>query len=448
MDDTALALGYAGDMDRDDLRDSLADRLDRVRAVKTLYIGWADGRFLAVTRLEDGYRTQWIASDSGEETTAIRDEAMALVEESTVASDYDPRTRPWFTTAKDAGGPVWSEPYLDYGHATTLVSPAAPVIVDGDLVAVVAADLDLPGLRALLDDLPYGDGAEAFVLSASGEVIAAPADYTATLEAAAAESGSVPTVDDLDLAGVPATLARGESQSSAVDDRLLLDRSLPVTESVDWRVHLTAETSQLSVGLGRVGAALWWVSGLSLVVSLTAAVLAWRVSRSMGTMRVKASTDQLTGLANRHEYQRAGRRMLSQASVRGERVLAVVLDLDDFKAINDLWGHDVGDAALTATGEAIKACVRSDDIAARLGGDEFVVLQRLGRDEDPYAIVERLRVSVQDQLTWLSVHDTPVGVTAGYALSAPGMELRQLVALADTALVSGKRNAKGMVHRG
>lgn len=448
VDDTALFLAYAGDLDRAELTESMAERLSRTTSVRTLYVGWTDGSFLAVSRADGGYRSQWIAAGSNEEITTHYDSEMTLIDESSANSTYDPRARPWFASAQAADGAVWSDPYLDYGKATTLVSPAAAVRVDGRMVAAVAADLDLPALRTILDDLPYGDGAEAFVLSPTLEVIGAPTQYTEQLEQIAAETNRVPTAADLGVDVQTTVLERGESVFTSANDMMVLDRSLPADGSVEWRVHLTADASQLSVGLGRVGTALWWVSGLSLVVSGIAAVVAWNVSHSMGRMRVRASTDQLTGLANRHEYERAGRNMLLQASVRGERVLAVVLDLDGFKSINDALGHDVGDAALAATGEAIKSCVRSEDVAARLGGDEFVVLQQLSPQDNPHAIVERLRETVARQLAWLPVEGVNAGVTVGYALSRSGMDLKQLVALADTALVEGKRSAKGTVHRG
>ncbi|MDN4479472.1 sensor domain-containing diguanylate cyclase [Demequina muriae] len=448
VDDTALFLTYASDLDREALTASMVERLSRADSVRTLYVGWEDGRFLAVSRTEDGYQSQWIEQESASEVVTRYDAQMVLIDQSTLASDYDPRTRPWYVTATSANAGAWTQAYLDYGKHTTLVSPVAAVRTEGSTLGVVAADLDLPTLRSILDDLPYGAGAEAFVLSPSLEVIGAPSRYTERLETLAEESGGVPTAADLGIDVGSAALDPGDALFTRSDSMMVLDQSLPATASVDWRIHLTAETSQLSAGLSRVGSALWWVSGLSIVLSAIAAIVAWNVNHSMRRMRVRASTDQLTGLANRHEYERAGRSMLLQAAIRGERVLAVVLDLDGFKAINDALGHDVGDAALAATGEAIKSCVRAEDVAARLGGDEFVVLQPLGPQDDPHAIVERLRETVARQLAWLPAEGVNAGVTVGYALSRPGMDLKGMVALADAALLEGKRNAKGTVHRG
>ena len=83
--------------------------------------------------------------------------------------------------------------------------------------------------------------------------------------------------------------------------------------------------------------------------------------------------DPLTGLANRYLLLDYLRRVLLQFRTRGGSIALVFLDLDDFKMVNDRFGHDVGDEVLVAVGRRIQGAVRSSDIVARLGGDEFVV---------------------------------------------------------------------------
>ena len=102
--------------------------------------------------------------------------------------------------------------------------------------------------------------------------------------------------------------------------------------------------------------------------------------------------DPLTGLANRYLLLDYLRRVLLQFRTRGGSIALVFLDLDDFKMINDRFGHDVGDEVLIAVGRRIQGAVRSSDIVARLGGDEFVVAH--AASEDPGEIdlvVSRIR---------------------------------------------------------
>jgi diguanylate cyclase (GGDEF)-like protein len=87
-----------------------------------------------------------------------------------------------------------------------------------------------------------------------------------------------------------------------------------------------------------------------------------------------ASHDALTGLLNRRSYELQFDQAVSRARRYGWPFALVLLDLDDFKVLNDRHGHAAGDAALRAVGTELRAALRSGDVAARLGGDEFALL--------------------------------------------------------------------------
>jgi diguanylate cyclase (GGDEF)-like protein len=87
-----------------------------------------------------------------------------------------------------------------------------------------------------------------------------------------------------------------------------------------------------------------------------------------------ASHDALTGLLNRRSYELLLDQAVSRARRYGWPFALVVLDLDDFKVVNDRYGHAAGDAALRAVGVELRAALRGGDVAARLGGDEFALL--------------------------------------------------------------------------
>ncbi|MGI9185037.1 MAG: diguanylate cyclase domain-containing protein [Solirubrobacteraceae bacterium] len=98
----------------------------------------------------------------------------------------------------------------------------------------------------------------------------------------------------------------------------------------------------------------------------------------------QALHDQLTGLANRVQFTSTLRTAVREARDRGSLVTLFYVDLDRFKPVNDGYGHEIGDALLTAVGERLRACTRAGDVVARLGGDEFAVLvtARVGDDLD------------------------------------------------------------------
>ncbi len=91
-------------------------------------------------------------------------------------------------------------------------------------------------------------------------------------------------------------------------------------------------------------------------------------------LRVLSSTDQLTGVYNRRQFERSLLERLSAAERHKHKVALMFIDIDHFKMVNDSLGHDIGDLLLRETAERLKSCLRADDLIARIGGDEFVVI--------------------------------------------------------------------------
>lgn len=157
--------------------------------------------------------------------------------------------------------------------------------------------------------------------------------------------------------------------------------------------------------------------------------------------RKEASLDPLTRIANRRTFDRMCREWLS--SGRSQFVVAL-LDLDDFKRINDTHGHSVGDKVLMAVAQALKTSVRSSDLVARFGGDEFGVLASgvtLRQAEG------RLK-AVAAQLAKASVipdEDHGITVSCGIAEYSAGDTIDSLLHRADQALYDAKRHGKNRV---
>jgi diguanylate cyclase (GGDEF)-like protein len=155
----------------------------------------------------------------------------------------------------------------------------------------------------------------------------------------------------------------------------------------------------------------------------------------------KALYDSLTQLANRSLFHNRLEHVLKS---RREGVCVLLLDIDEFKAVNDSHGHHAGDQLLKAVAERLRACVREGDTAARLGGDEFaLLLDRAGGEPDALAVADRLlgdfdgRIEVAGER--LSVH-----VSLGIAVGVPGSDdPDELLRRADVALYEAKRRGKG-----
>lgn len=157
----------------------------------------------------------------------------------------------------------------------------------------------------------------------------------------------------------------------------------------------------------------------------------------------QAFHDPLTGLANRALFADRVQHALSRCARTGASVAVCILDLDDFKTVNDGLGHGAGDALLAQVARRIRAQVRDADTAARLGGDEFAVLtEDLEHAGGATGIGERLCDAFRAPFD-LDGHEVFVTASVGLATARPGDDGESLVRNADTAMYVAKGRARG-----
>jgi diguanylate cyclase (GGDEF)-like protein len=168
-----------------------------------------------------------------------------------------------------------------------------------------------------------------------------------------------------------------------------------------------------------------------------------RLRRALDAALWAAATDPLTGLTNRHGFDTQASTWL-RAGV--DEALVLLLDLDDFKAINDNLGHQVGDAVLTEIAHRLAAVAAPDGVAARLGGDEFVAV--LPARAEPTSTVTAVRERLAEPMrveAWTFAVWASIGVTVRPAgVLADGADLRLLLSQADAAMYRAKRGRLGV----
>lgn len=170
------------------------------------------------------------------------------------------------------------------------------------------------------------------------------------------------------------------------------------------------------------------------------AAAASRNATTATTLAMAARSDGLTGCLNHAAFQDGLRREVQRAQRTGDLVSVVLLDLDDFKAVNEAEGHLVGDEVLRRVGHALRMVTRPYDIVARYGGDEFAIVATGSGEQEAREIAERALARIAMTLDDLA--DVPgAQATAGVAEHRDGESATALLQRADHALMHGK-------HRG
>lgn len=166
--------------------------------------------------------------------------------------------------------------------------------------------------------------------------------------------------------------------------------------------------------------------------------IALELNRARGELDRLSITDPLTGAYNRRYLER----MLAGEKERAERfsrpIGLLLLDLDDFKRVNDRYGHSIGDRVLVEFAAALESTVRKIDAVIRFGGDEFLVVLLETDAQGVVVASRRAREKVVARLNESGIVDEPLGVSVGVAVRWPGEDLDEKIAEADRDLYADK----------
>jgi len=189
------------------------------------------------------------------------------------------------------------------------------------------------------------------------------------------------------------------------------------------------------------------------------------LDRALRKSEKTAGTDHLTGLPNRGRFNEYSQSLFEQAIENETELTCLMIDVDNFKKVNDQWGHSVGDEVIAFTGELIQAFLREGDICARYGGDEFVIILQDCGTPEAQAVAERLRkhfireanhrvarnvLITNHQSTSINIDSTPnsnLHLSIGIATLRQDQpfDVRHLMRMADEALYRAKNSGRNCV---
>jgi diguanylate cyclase (GGDEF)-like protein len=321
-----------------------------------------------------------------------------------------------------------------HGIARGRLSERVPVRGRDEFALLASAFNDMANqLQARLAELEDERGRLRGAITRFGEALAATHDIGTLLRV-------------IVEAAVEATGAAGARL--VADDGRIVEAGEPDTQGEQLELPLTAGRTTFGK-LTLVGDVFDNEQRMTAGSLASHAAIALENARLHRIVERQALVDGLTGIANRRQCEEALTSEISRAERLGTPMTLVLADLDDFKTVNDLHGHTVGDDVLREFASVLKATVRDSDLAGRWGGEEFMLLLP-GTDATGGAnLADRVRAGLAER-SFLGRNGEVVTVTCsfGVAQHSAGNHERELFAAADRALYRAKREGKNRVETG
>lgn len=454
------------------------------------------GQYVSIARIDDlSYEVGM--RESGTEIWPVYSSGGPWQVGKTVRKEtYDPRTQRWYRLAVNHAREVWYAHPMGAKRNEILITLAKPVYgKDQALLGVASTELSVAGLAQALNARPVSRGGVAFILDRSGHLIASSHGKPVSAGELSKVSFSPGAVAELvqnaraAFASDRSDFARSEAQTKLFDFQSSHGKAQAIAiklheNGLDWTLIAAAPRSDfdeelgqaamrnLAVGLFAMALALLFGylilrRALSDIRRLTAAVKnigrgeafhalniersdeIGQLAKSFQQIERSLRTDKLTSVLNRDS-------LIAQidfhCSVGREvdflRFTILFIDLDGFKQINDLYGHDEGDRVLSEAAQRLQYAVRKEDAVARFGGDEFVVyLHGVAENGAISAICEKIRVSLETPIDLRQGGSVRVGASIGHA-SFPddGVNSDVLLRLADNRMFFDKKMRKSTLQ--
>ncbi len=171
------------------------------------------------------------------------------------------------------------------------------------------------------------------------------------------------------------------------------------------------------------------------------------------SLRYRATHDGLVDLLNRDEFEKEFDSLISttaRSSISTDQAVTslIFIDLDNFKTLNDTYGHQAGDSALVKVGEIIRSAIRKSDVAARFGGDEFMILIQSHSVAQANNVAEKIQAKINEFQESMKEIDTSFGASMGVGYSDnPHVTFEDLLSVADKACYQAKRSGKNKIYQ-
>lgn len=324
----------------------------------------------------------------------------------------------------------------DLAHADALTVFINYRVLDyeGNFIGATGVGINVAAISSMTAEYREKYGRAVYFVDKAGKIVAgAPGGMESTREGEAPKD--IRNIEGLSgIASRVLAVDHGSFQYKRGGKNWLLNVRL--VNELGWRLFVEKDEGAALAGI-RSALEL----NLAICVAITALVLiltGYTINLFQSRLERTATVDGLTGLLNRPALGLLAEQAFRDMKRSGSPLCLILADLDDFKRVNDGFGHQAGDAVLVRSTHAIRACLRESDVACRWGGEEFLLILRSCLLPEALAVAEKIRAAVAST----NAGGPAITVSLGVAERVADEDFDPLVRRADTALYRAKATGR------
>ncbi len=361
--------------------------------------------------------------------------------------DYNPTERSWYIEAANKKGLIVTNSYTDSLTGKTCITIAAPVYQNNKLMGVVGLDIFIDKFSKLFEHLSPDHKTHYYVTDNYGNIIIndeggiGESDLTSALKELSGNLNFSSLIQKQDWNSVLINLNGNIDIEYSNNDRTLgYYWTMPQEK---WKVIAITDPKIYSSEMTRMKVMFYTygIIGIFLLLFIILIIVSINMYIEKIRMKYMLTHDLLTGLPNRQYLEIFFKSEIEKTRESLEYSL-ILIDIDNFKFINDTYGHAVGDEILKSIAGILKSIVPRDGLLARSGGDEFAVLLTNVTIQSAKYFSERLQISICNNPLQIGNQNIDISISTGYTVMDNKESIIKFFSLANAALKTAKENGK------
>ncbi|MBI9012930.1 MAG: diguanylate cyclase [Clostridiales bacterium] len=421
--------------------------LNRYASIRALNIGYENGNFFMLKKNEDetlSVKTIYRDSSVPYITWKHYNHDFEIIEEtSSPLDEYDPRNRPWYVGAKAKKDIFWTPVYTLFTDQDLGITVGTPIIIDNEVVGAFSFDFKLKGISDYIKNLEISDNGEAIIINNKSSIVA----FTTTNDLINSDeiirSTKVNIVDEevimetFQYAKKPIKQLYRFKVNGKWYYTIFTD--LETIKNDFWKIGIVVPEKDFLQGylISRTLS----ISVIVIVILLVFLLNYYRYSERIvkSYLRKHSERDTLTELHNRRSMMKIYDKLNTKKNHHDFPLTVILCDIDHFKRVNDVYGHNCGDFVLKEISKCMMNNTRESDLICRWGGEEFLILMRSTTIEHAVVAAENLRMILEKTIMTFEGNEISVTMSFGLATTHDKVSLEKLVNTADQRFMTQKK---------